>query len=151
MSARASGRAGVDDPGNGVNIQRQQMTVAVDNGAGARKASAQQVMAMARRGLMAVDHDQMSARQWLIQPLGQMNEQRAIFRRPFARDIVVTEHRQHPTQPGLDLGQDGGVTDVPAMYGQITALDDFADARIERTVGVGQDGDPHQWHDRDSV
>lgn len=127
------------------------MTMAIDDGAGLRKASAQQPMTIARHGLMAVDHDQMAARQWLIQPLGQMNEQRAILRRPFARDIVIAEHRQHPTQPGLDLGQDGGMTDVPAMHGQIAGGDDVLDARIERTVGVGQNGDPHQRHGRDSI
>lgn len=151
MCARAPGGSRVDDPRRGVDIQGQQMTMTVNDGARARKASAQQPMTITRRSLVAVDDDQMSAGQRLVQPLGQMDEQRAIFRRPFARDIVIAGHCQHATQPGLDLGKDGGVTDVAAMHSQIAALDDVADARIQCAMGVGQNGDPHQRHGRDSV
>ncbi len=151
MGARASGSAGIDDPGRGVEIHGQQMTVTINDGAGARKTSPQQTMTMTCRDLMAVNHDQAPAGQWLFQAFGEMNEQRAILCRPFARHIVVAEDSQHPAESRLDLGEDGGVTDVPAMHGQIAALDDFPDARIECTVGVGQNGDTHQRHGRNSI
>ncbi len=141
MRARTPGRARVKNPGPGVDIHRQSMAVSIDDRPGRRKTSAQQAVTIARIGLMTVDHDQMSAGQRLIQPFRQMHEQLAIFLRPFARDIVIAEHRQHPPQPGLKLGEDGGMSDVAAMHGQVALAHQLLDARIERAVRIGQDGD----------
>ena len=122
------------------------MAVSIDDRPGLRKTSAQQAVTIARIGLMTVDHDQMSAGQRLIQPFRQMDEQLPIFLRPFARDIVIAEHRQHPPQAGLKQGEGGGMSDVAAMHGQIALTHKLLNARIERAVSIGQDGDAHALH-----
>lgn len=151
MGARAARRAGIEDPGDGPEVFRQLVAVPVDDDARERKAQAQQAVTIARRHLMSMDQHQGTARQWLLQPLGQVDEQTPILLRPFAGDVVVAEHRQHPSQPGLELGQDGGVTDIAAMHRDVAAGHDLLDARIKRAMGVGQQGDPHLCHGRDSV
>lgn len=146
MRARTPGRARVEDPGPSVDLQQQPMTVSIDDCPGMRETSAQQSVTIARIGLMTVDHHQMPARQRLIKPFRQMHEKLPIFLRPFARDIVIAEHRQHSPQPGLKLGEDGGMSDVAAMHGQIALTHEFLDARIKRAVSIGQDGDTQSIH-----
>lgn len=151
MGARTAGRARVDDPGQGIQVQRQAVAVSVDDGAGLRETPAQQSVAVAGGDLMAVDHGQTAAGQGLIQPLREMDQQTPVFFRPFAGDVVVAEDRHDPAEPRLELGQDGGAADVPAVDRQIAAGDDLLDAGIERAVGVGQDGDTHLIQGREAV
>lgn len=80
-----------------------------------------------------------------------MHEQLPIFLRPFTRDIIVAKHGQYPPEAGLELGQDGGVTDVTAMDGQITLTHDILNARIECAMSIGEDGDTHPIHARNLI
>ena len=151
MGTRAACRAGIQHPGRGGEVFHQPVAVAVDDDPRLGKACAQQSVTIACRHLMAMDQHQEATRQWLLQPFRQMDQQAPVLLRPFSGNVVVSEHRQHTAQAGLELGENGGVTDVSAVHGEIAAVHNLLDARIERAVGIGQKRDAHLGHGRDRV
>ncbi len=72
-----------------------------------------------------------------------MDQKPAILLRPFARDIIIAKDRKYPPQARLKLGEDRRVPDIAAMQGKVAALDHFPDPRVERPMGIGEQGNAY--------
>ncbi len=108
MGAGPAGGTGVEDPGQGLLIQQQPVAVTVDQGTGAWKTVAQPFVALPRRGLVAVDHDQITARQGHLDPTRELAQGRPVRGGSLGRAIVVATRRPHGAAPRLQSGDDRG-------------------------------------------
>lgn len=135
MGTHSPGRAGIDDPGLALPVDDQRVTVAVDDGAGAREALPQEAVAARGRKLVAMDDRQHPARQTQLQDLGQMTQGGRLIGWPRVGAVVVTVDGEDPPAR-LQGGQDGQVADVATVDGEVAAGHQLGDPWVERPVGI---------------
>jgi hypothetical protein len=132
--------AWVEHPGLTIAIGDQAVAVAIDDGTGAGEAAAQTLVAISGGDLMAVDDYQRPAGQLEILMLSQVIQEVLLLRRPFAGAVVVPGDGDDPSLPGAQALQHIGVSDVPAVYRQITVRHQGLHPRIQAAVGVRKNG-----------
>jgi hypothetical protein len=132
--------AGVEHPWLGIAIGDQAMAMSIDDCAGMREAAAQTLMAITGSDLVAVYDCQRPAGQLQVLVLAQVLQELPLLRRPFAGAVVVSGDGDNPSLPGAQALQHIGVSDVPAVYRQITVRNQGLHPRVQAAVGVRENG-----------
>lgn len=132
----------IQHPWQDLTVEDEPMTVSIDDGSGARKASSQPRVPVACWSLMAMDHHQPPTRQIDREPVGDLIEQLTVALGPGLRDIIVAAHGEHATPARLQLGKHTGLPDVSTVDREVTGGHQVGDPVVQRAMRVRQDRDP---------